>query len=37
MGLEAGNKPELIAVLGIQNGGNPFFLCNGYKDAEISS
>mgnify|MGYP000154716669 CR=1 FL=1 len=34
MGIEAGSKPELIAVLGIQEAEDSFFLCNGYKDAE---
>lgn len=31
-GLEAGSKPELLAVLGLARGG--MVVCNGYKDAE---
>lgn len=31
-GLEAGSKPELIAVLGLSRGG--LVVCNGYKDRE---
>jgi len=31
-GLEAGSKPELIAVLGLSTGG--MVICNGYKDRE---
>lgn len=31
-GLEAGSKPELIAVLGLSRGG--LVICNGYKDRE---
>ncbi|MBL7662770.1 biosynthetic arginine decarboxylase [bacterium] len=34
MGLEVGSKPELIAVLGLQNAESGPLLCNGYKDAE---
>lgn len=32
MGLEVGSKPELIAVLGIENDPSGLLLCNGYKD-----
>lgn len=33
VGLEAGSKPELMAVLGIARPGSPI-VCNGYKDRE---
>ncbi len=33
IGLEAGSKPELLAVLGLLPAGRPV-VCNGYKDAE---
>jgi len=33
IGLEAGSKPELMAVIGIMNPGGSI-VCNGYKDAE---
>ena len=33
LGLEVGSKPELIAVLGIQDNDEALLLCNGYKDA----
>jgi len=33
IGLEAGSKPELMAVIGIMNPGG-IIVCNGYKDAE---
>jgi len=32
IGLEAGSKPELHAVLAIQNNPNALVICNGYKD-----
>lgn len=32
MGLEVGSKPELIAVLGIEDATDSLLLCNGYKD-----
>lgn len=32
IGLEAGSKPELHAVLGIQNDPDALIICNGYKD-----
>jgi arginine decarboxylase len=35
IGLEAGSKPELHAVLAIQNNPNAFIICNGYKDADF--
>lgn len=34
VGLEAGSKPELLAVLGLASGGDRLVLCNGYKDRE---
>jgi len=34
IGLEVGSKPELLAVLAIQDTPNGLLLCNGYKDAE---
>lgn len=33
VGLEAGSKPELMAVLAVAPGGSPV-ICNGYKDRE---
>lgn len=33
LGLEVGSKPELLAVLTLENG-DSLLLCNGYKDAE---
>ncbi len=33
MGLEAGSKPELLAVLALSNPGD-VVVCNGYKDRE---
>jgi arginine decarboxylase len=33
VGLEAGSKPELLAIIGIAPG-NGVIICNGYKDAE---
>ncbi|MBY0525503.1 MAG: biosynthetic arginine decarboxylase [Gemmataceae bacterium] len=33
-GLEAGSKPELLAVLAMTNGGTPI-VCNGFKDDEF--
>ena len=32
IGLEAGSKPELHAVLAVQNKSNSLIICNGYKD-----
>lgn len=32
LGLEAGSKPELHAVLAVQNKSNSVIICNGYKD-----
>lgn len=34
LGLEVGSKPELIAVLSINEAAGSLLLCNGYKDAE---
>lgn len=34
VGLEAGSKPELMAVLGVSDAGNRVVVCNGYKDRE---
>src|SRR5207244_5164956 len=35
-GIEAGSKPELLAVLAITNGGaNTPIICNGFKDDEF--
>jgi len=35
-GLEAGSKPELLAVLAVTNGGDPTpIICNGFKDDEF--
>ena len=32
VGLEAGSKPELLAILPIMDGDDPLMICNGYKD-----
>ena len=34
-GLEAGSKPELLAVLALTNGGDTPIICNGFKDEEF--
>ncbi|MCS2610983.1 biosynthetic arginine decarboxylase [Halomonas dongshanensis] len=34
VGLEAGSKPELLAVLALSGGGSSLIVCNGYKDRE---
>ncbi len=34
VGLEAGSKPELMAVLALSGGGGRVVVCNGYKDRE---
>lgn len=34
-GLEAGSKPELLAVLALSNGGDTPIICNGFKDDEF--
>src|SRR5581483_3664152 len=34
-GLEAGSKPELLAVLAITNGVDTPIICNGFKDDEF--
>jgi len=34
-GLEAGSKPELMAVLALTNGGETPIICNGFKDDEF--
>ncbi|MCS6850062.1 MAG: biosynthetic arginine decarboxylase [Gemmataceae bacterium] len=34
-GLEAGSKPELLAVLALANGPNTPIICNGFKDDEF--
>lgn len=34
LGLEVGSKPELLAVLTLEENPNALLLCNGYKDAE---
>lgn len=33
-GLEAGSKPELLAVLAMLESADPLVICNGYKDVE---
>jgi arginine decarboxylase len=33
-GLEAGSKPELLAVLALLESNEPLIICNGYKDVE---
>lgn len=35
IGLEAGSKPELHAVLAIQDNPNAIIICNGYKDEDF--
>ena len=35
IGLEAGSKPELLAVLGLNENKNAIIVCNGYKDREF--
>lgn len=35
--LEVGSKPELMAVLALENNPDALLLCNGYKDAEYIS
>src|SRR5262249_38686871 len=34
-GLEAGSKPELLAVLALANSGDTPIICNGFKDDEF--
>ena len=34
-GLEAGSKPELLAVLALINGDDTPIICNGFKDDEF--
>ena len=34
-GLEAGSKPELLAVLALMNNGEAPIICNGFKDDEF--
>ncbi|CAN5258318.1 biosynthetic arginine decarboxylase [soil metagenome] len=34
-GIEAGSKPELLAVLALTNGGETPIICNGFKDDEF--
>src|SRR5207237_9324972 len=34
-GLEAGSKPELLAVLALANGADTPIICNGFKDEEF--
>jgi len=34
-GLEAGSKPEVLAVLALMNGGTAPIICNGFKDEEF--
>ena len=34
-GLEAGSKPELLAVLAVSNGNDTPIICNGFKDDEF--
>src|SRR5207245_3407579 len=34
-GLEAGSKPELLAVLAVTNGNDTPIICNGFKDDEF--
>src|SRR5438067_9394373 len=34
-GLEAGSKPELLAVLAVTNGSDTPIICNGFKDDEF--
>lgn len=35
LGLEAGSKPELLAILALSNQKPTYMVCNGYKDAEF--
>jgi arginine decarboxylase len=35
VGLECGSKPELMAVLGLNEGTDSLIVCNGYKDEEF--
>jgi len=35
VGLECGSKPELQAILGLNEGTNHLIVCNGYKDEEF--
>ncbi|MGH7583624.1 MAG: biosynthetic arginine decarboxylase [Gemmatimonadales bacterium] len=35
VGLECGSKPELMAVLGLNEGNHGLVVCNGYKDEEF--
>ncbi len=35
VGLECGSKPELMAVLGLQDTARHLIICNGYKDEEF--
>lgn len=37
IGLEVGSKPELIAVMALDNDSQSLLMCNGYKDAEYIS
>lgn len=37
LGLEVGSKPELIAVMALENDPEMLLICNGYKDAEYIS
>lgn len=37
IGIEVGSKPELIAVLALENTPDSYILCNGYKDVEYIS
>ena len=34
IGLEVGSKPELIAIMALEDNPEALLLCNGYKDAE---
>ncbi|WP_447555233.1 biosynthetic arginine decarboxylase [Vreelandella sp. EE22] len=34
VGLEAGSKPELLAVMALSDAGSSLIVCNGYKDRE---
>ncbi len=34
-GLEAGSKPELLAVVAVQDSPDALIICNGYKDSEF--
>lgn len=35
VGLECGSKPELMAILGLDEGSHHLIICNGYKDEEF--